>query len=82
MEEVDRLNGFVTGLLGFAKETPPKQDAVALRPLVDAAAQLCAPVIEAQQITLAIEGDAAPARGDAQHSFILARRSTVISTTQ
>jgi two-component system sensor histidine kinase HydH len=55
-EEVERLNGFVTGLLAFSRDAEPVRELVDLRALFSDAADLCQREVDAKEIKLVVEG--------------------------
>jgi len=66
-EEVDRMNGILTGYLNFARDEPSILRALDLVPVLQRSLRLAAPELEAAHIDLQVEAPASCAiRGDAQ----------------
>jgi len=66
-EEVDRLNGILTGYLQFARDEPPQLRPLDLVPLVERGLRLARPELEATGVDVALELPAScRVRGDAQ----------------
>lgn len=66
LEEIDRLDGLVRGLLDFARPAPVRRAPLDLGRTLDRACQLAAPVLEERKIEVEREGvwpDARAARG-------------------
>jgi signal transduction histidine kinase len=55
-EEVDRLNGILTGYLQFARDEPPQLQPLDLVPLLERGLELARPELEAAGVDVALEG--------------------------
>ena len=66
-DEVDRLNGILTGYLQFARDEPPELQALDLVPLVERGVGLAKPELESVGVELVLElPDACRIQGDPQ----------------
>jgi signal transduction histidine kinase len=66
-EEVDRLDGILTGYLGFARDEPPERAPLDLGALVERSVRLASPELEAAGVRSSVEAaSACTVQGDAR----------------